>query len=450
MASQRLSRRALLRGIGGIGVALPFLDIMRARPSDAGPLTAPKRLLIFFTPNGMIYEDFDNNPIGSDDWTPTGTETNFTLSPILQPLAPYQQKLLVLDGVHMQVPDPATSGCGHKPGMGIQLTGMPSNSNNTSSGTSIDFTVGNAVGGSTKFASYRTAVFQGEYFGMFYSAPGQYAPPENDPAKVFRDLFSDLQKPPDQLNKLRQQRQSVLDAVKVDLAALNARLGKSDQRILDAHATAIRNIEQQLGSNGTVGGTCSVPTADNLTIDPNANDNVPKLGTAMMDMLAMAFACDLTRVAAIQWGDMASKCVFSWLGQTEGHHTISHADNQASARASLKAINTWYAQQFAYLLGKLDSIPEGNGTVLDNTVVLWTNNLRTGGTHSRTNGIPYVLAGGCGGYFRTGRFVRYPRYGNPGAHAVNDLLVSLCNAMGVNVTTYGNPAWCTGALPNLT
>jgi hypothetical protein len=448
MKAPKLSRRAVLRGAGGIAVALPFLDIMRATPSSAGPIGAPKRFITFFTPNGMIAEDFDNSVV-FDNWTPTGTETNFTLSPILQPLQPYKDKIIVVDGVHMQVSDPLADADGHKPGMGIQLTGAPSNANNTSSGTSLDFTIGKVASATTKFSSYRTSVFQGEYCGMFYSAPGQYAPPENSPKKVFSDMFSDLAQPTDELAKLRAQRKSVLDAVQSDLKALSSRLGRDDQQVLDSHTTAIRGLEQQIATGATIGGSCAVPTGIDTTLDPDAMANTPALGKAMMDMIAMAIACDLTRVAAIQWGDMASQQVFSWLGQTNGHHDLSHSDNDLASYTSLTAINNWYAKQFAYLVGKLAAIPEGNGTALDNTIILWTNDLRSGGTHSR-RGIPYVLAGSCGGYFRTGRFVQYPKYGSAGSHVVNDLLVSIANAMGLNINTYGKPEWCTGALPNLT
>jgi hypothetical protein len=137
-----------------------------------------------------------------------------------------------------------------------------------------------------------------------------------------------------------------------------------------------------------------------------------------------------------------SNKAFSWLGIAEGHHDLSHVDTDADAQAKLVQINTWYAEQFAYLIAALKAVPEGDGTLLDNTVVLWCNELGKGGEHSRTD-VPYVLAGRCGGVFKTGRYLSYEGINH------NDLMVSLCNAMDVGVTTFGNPAYCAGPLAKL-
>ena len=158
----------------------------------------------------------------------------------------------------------------------------------------------------------------------------------------------------------------------------------------------------------------------------------------------MSLACDLTRVASIQWSTSVSNKVFSWLGISEGHHDLSHeGDTNGDAQSKLIQINTWYAEQFAYLVAALKAVPEGDGTMLDNTVILWCNELGIGNLHSRTD-VPYVLAGGCGGYFKTGRHLQYDGENH------NNLMVSLCNAMDVNVSTFGNPAYCTGPLSKLT
>jgi hypothetical protein len=158
----------------------------------------------------------------------------------------------------------------------------------------------------------------------------------------------------------------------------------------------------------------------------------------------MSLACDLTRVASLQWSTSVSNKQFPWLDIHEGHHDFSHeGDTNADAQAKLVAINTWYAEQFAYLVTALKGVAEGEGSLLDNTVVLWCNELGIGNTHSRRD-MPYVLAGSAGGYFQTGRYLQYQ--GDP--H--NNLLLSLCHAMGLEeLTSFGNPAYCTGPLPKL-
>src|SRR6266566_7665489 len=160
----------------------------------------------------------------------------------------------------------------------------------------------------------------------------------------------------------------------------------------------------------------------------------------MIDLLAMALICDLTRVASLQWSSSTSPVVFNWIGAgiTDDHHDLSHkADSDSVAQAQLVAIHAWYAKQFAYLLGKLDA-----AGLLDSTVVAWGNELGKGNNHSHDH-VPFVLAGNAGGYFRTGRFI------DTGGASHADLLVSLRNAVDIQTTTFGNPAYCSGPLANL-
>jgi hypothetical protein len=163
-----------------------------------------------------------------------------------------------------------------------------------------------------------------------------------------------------------------------------------------------------------------------------------------LDLLVMALACDMTRAASIQWTTVQTGKIFSWLGQSTPHHTLSHSgESDTSSQAQLTAIGKWHSQQLAYMLGKMQAIPEGDGTLLDNVVILWCTDIARGNTHERRD-MPYVLAGGAGGYFKTGRYLKYD--GDPHSN----LLVSVCNAMGLPDTTFGNPAYCSGALPRLT
>jgi hypothetical protein len=166
-----------------------------------------------------------------------------------------------------------------------------------------------------------------------------------------------------------------------------------------------------------------------------------------MDLLAMALACDLTRVVTLQWEAAYSDVRFTWLGADRGHHTISHdSDDNADSVEMLTKINVWYAEQFAYLLAKLDGMQEGTGTVLDNCVVFWGNELGRGNVHSHWP-MPFVLAGSGGGLLQTGRFLTYPKEDPASSHS--NLLVSMMNAVGVDGQTFGNPMYCTGPLVGL-
>lgn len=448
-ASRRpLSRRTLLRGLGGVAIGLPFLHAME-RPAAAAPF--PKRFIVFFSANGTI----------PSSWNPTGGETDFALSPILAPLEPHKQDLLVLQGIDMEAAHHGP-GDGHQTGMGTMLTGTellvgtefceadcsdPSKTVGWGGGPSVDQVIASQVGQTSKFKSLEFGVqvqSASIWSRMCYLDADQPIPPEDDPLAAFDRIFGELGADPFGLQKIRAQRHSVLDAVIDDFEALNARVGGDDRKKLDNHLTAIREIEKRLDAGGQLGGSCQLPDLGSPIGDIYADENLPAIGKLQMDQLVMSLACDLTRVASIQWSTSVSNKVFSWLGITTGHHDLSHeGDTNANAQAQIVQINTWYAEQLAYLIAALKAVPEGDGTLLDNTVILWCNELGIGNAHSRTD-MPYVLAGSCGGYFDTGRYLVFDDRNH------NDLLVSLCNAMDVGVTTFGNPAYCAGPLPGLT
>jgi hypothetical protein len=186
-----------------------------------------------------------------------------------------------------------------------------------------------------------------------------------------------------------------------------------------------------------------VPSLDG-GIDAAANDSFPHVGQMQMDLLVMALACDLTRVASLQWSRAASQVRFSWLDITAAHHDLSHrGDSDTAAIDMLTRINRWYAEQLAYLIGRMKQIPEGDGTLFDNTLILWCNELAKGNTHSRVDA-PYVLAGRAGGSLATGRYLRFD-----GDVPHNNLLLSLVHAMGQDDGSFGKPEWCTGPLTGL-
>ena len=446
---KKLSRRALLRGTaGGIAIGLPWLAAME-RPTAAAAF--PKRLVVFFSANGTI----------PSAWAPSGSETSFELGSILAPLEPHKQDLIIVDGVDNQVAY-ESPGDGHQTGMGCMLTGMPllegtefclgscDDPNNTvgwGGGISVDQHVANEIAKKTltKFSSLEFGVQVKSntiWSRMSYAGADQPIPPRDDPWQNFEDLFGDLTADPFGLAERRAKRHSVLDYVSSDFERLNSRLSGDDRIKLEQHLHAVREIEKRLDVANELGGACALPTLD-APVDVYKNDNFPLIAKLQMDQLVMALACDMTRVASIQFSRSVSNTNFPWLGIEEGHHDLSHDadDNQASVDKLIK-INTWYAEQFAYLIDKLAAVPEGDGSMLDNTVVLWCNELGKGNSHTRRD-VPFVLAGSCGGYYKTGRYLSYD--GDP--H--NNLLLSLCHAMDAPVTSFGDPDNCTGELVGL-
>jgi hypothetical protein len=217
---------------------------------------------------------------------------------------------------------------------------------------------------------------------------------------------------------------------------------------VDAHLESVRDIERRLAPAAPPAASCAAP-AMGQRLDPTVNENMPAIGKLQMDLLATALACDHTRVATLQWTHAESIQSFPWLGVTGQHHVMSHAgDGDAAAQESLTKINVWYAEQLRYLLEKLAAVREGDRTLLDNTVVVWMNEVGKGNNHAHRD-LPFLLAGSCGGAFRTGRFVDFMANGASG-FPHNNLLVSLAQAMGLQDTTFGDPQHCTGALPSLT
>ena len=425
-----LSRRTVLRGAGAL-VALPFLQAMQARAQSAPPV----RLVTVFTANGTVY----------DRWLPLPTATGFTLSPILAPLAAYQARLLV--PAHLDLASCATGlGDGHQRGIGQLWTGTALQPGTLfgrvdwAGGPSFDQLVADRLGTTTALRSLELGVqVPGAriYDRMIYRAAGQPVPPELDPRAVFDRLFG-ADTDPLAAARRRAHRHSVLDAVLDEYRALSPRLPAADQRKLDEHATTIRELERRLEAVSQPAPSCARP-APPAPPALAAGASYPELGRLMMDLLALALTCDLTRVASLQWSSAASPVVFTWLGQTVDHHELSHrADTDTDAHDMLAAIHTWYSQQLATLLDRLAAVDEGGRSLLDDTVVVWGNELGKGNAHNFTSA-PFVVAGG-GGRVRTGQLLET----NHAPH--NALLLGVMRALGLPDESFGDPAFCPGVL----
>ena len=439
----QLTRRNFLRAAGGAAVALPLLSSLRA---GAAGVTYPKRLVLMYTPNGVI----------PDAWYPKNvtSETAFDLNDIHAPLQAFKDRMILLGGVDLTITNNGPGGL-HQKGIGGLFTGQQLQDGDLfvdgcgqragwANGISVDQQVAKTLAVGTPITSLELGVraTENDVQGRIaYAGPGAPLPPMNDPAEVFQRLFSGFGQNSDELAELRARRKSVLDTVQSQFKSISARVSTEDRAKLDAHLSLVRDLENRMAATGNGSKACVAPAVP-PTLDPTSEDDMPKIAALHLDMLATAFACDLTRVASYQISTSLNHIRYPWLNSLGEGHALSHeGPSDADAHMELVTRQTWHSQMLADFLTRLSQIPEGDGTVLDNTLVLWGNEVSEGNTHSHSN-MPFLMAGG-GWYFRTGRYIQYA----DASH--NDLLVSVLNAMGDNATTFGQADVCHGALPNL-
>jgi hypothetical protein len=443
----------LLRGGLAATAAIPLLNARRVEGQQA-PI---RRFVVFATPNGTRNSLF---------W-PTGTETNFQLQTITKDLEPFKSKLTFLKGIKL---NPAlqngalggTVGSEHARGTGGMLTARPLKSgtqfksfgNTTSgwgSGISLDQYLAQRLNPMTTFKSMQLGVHvrDAEVRGRIsYLAADQPIPPREDPQDVFNALFGNVTGGMANQQRLWAQRKSVFDLCKGELDRLKPLLGSEDRQKLEAHATAIRDIEQRLttgpSSTGMNSAACAKPTIQQ--VDLTNDDQYLKAGQMQMDLAAAALACDQTRLLTFQWSYSESEHLFQFLGINGNHHAISHDfSSSGPGYDNYNKIQTWYAQQFLYFLQKLDSYEEGDRTLLDNCVVLWATEIGESTQHDLMM-MPYVLAGSCGGKIRAGRFLDM----SSNRKDNNQMLVSIGQAMGADdLTSFGDSSGATGPLSGL-
>lgn len=425
-----LRRRSVLHGLGIGLVAAPFVNLLSAPSTraDGGPVA--RRLIVFFSPNGTVPQH----------WRPSGTETDFTFpaGSILEPLAEIKDQLIVIEGLDFFGAD------NHEGGMAAMLTASGTAADE-SGGRSLDQYVAAQIGEDTRFSSLEFGV-QTSAWGagvqtrMSYGGPGAWVSPDDDPGHVYGRLFGDFMGGDEAAAALRARRQRVVDLLVDEAQALRGRLGSEERPKLDAHLEALAKVEK--GLMGAAG--CGLPSAPD-PLGAQNNDAFPAITTAQIDMMVAALACDMTRVASLQLSHTISPTVCSWLGISEGHHSLSHIDDSnAAGVAQFVACERWFAEQFKYLVQQLAATPEADtdGSLLDNSVVLWAKEMGDSRLHT-CSGVPFVLAGGAGGRWQTGRYLKFA------GESHGKLMVSLCQAMGLTNETFGNPTVGAGPLPGL-
>ena len=438
-----ISRRMFLRGAGGLTVGLPLLTSLLPRKAEAQAAAQPiKRFITYFNPNGVI----------PATWYPTAgaDERSFTIAAAHQPLAPFRDKLIWTSGIDMKS-SKAGPGERHQTGMGTLLTGRPLLAGNFvggdgslagwGSGISVDQRMVQSIGRSTTIPSLQLGVRASGAevrHRLSYLDTAMPLPPENDPRAAFDRLFGETGTAPEEVQRLRRQRKSVLDAVLDQFGALDRKLGTDDKRKVDAHLSLVRDLEQRIVVNGP---TCT-PPAEPAQLPVDSETTMPTIMRLQMDILAVALSCDLTRVASVQCSNAENHIAMPWIDSRGDGHSLSHAGPSSPAEAAeLTKRDTWYAGELAYLLGRLDSVMESGRSVLDNSIVFWGNELSVGATHSHID-MPFLIAGGAG-YFRMGRYLRYDH-----ASHVN-MLLSFLHAMDIDDQTFGDPEFCEGPLSGL-
>jgi hypothetical protein len=428
MSRTTLSRRAFLGG-AGVMVSLPLLESMIPRAQALGSAT-PQRFIAYFIPNG----------IHMPAWTPTSTGAGFDLRPIMQPLAPYKEQLLVMSGLANAPGQPDGFG-DHAAGAGAFLTCTHVNKSETTitNGTSMDQVLAQHLGGQTVIPSLQLGAEGGGNSGNCdsgYSCAyvrniswvgNQPLSKITSPATAFNLLFAgfDPGASSQEVALRKANRLSVLDRTLEQAQALEAKLGKTDRIKLDQYLDSVRELELKVEAEDTA------PSCDPGASPGEADD--PTTRTRLLsDLMAKAFECDRTRIISFMLGNAASLRTFGFLGYPNGHHLYSHHGNSASNFAAIQAINIWEMEQLGYLLGRLAAVTEVDGsTLLDNTLVYCSSEIEDGNAHFHHN-LPVVMAGRGGGVVQTGRHVIHS-----GVRLAN-LYLSILQAYGADVGSFGN------------
>ena len=435
-----VSRRELLRRLGVGSAVLPFLGNL---PSLAGAgSTAPKkRLVIVFSPDGVVKKNFWPTEPGPFTTLPPVVQP-IELPPILRPLEPFRDQLLMLKGVHDKVQG---DGDKHMRGMGCLLTGIelfPGNIQGGgetpagwSSGLSIDQEIKNFLQSQPETATRMGSLEFGvlvpnradTWTRMIYAGPNKPVTPIDDPYQMFHRLYGQL--------KDRESMQSVLDELREDLATVSSALPVEDRRILEEHAALVRGFEKEMASHHAEVAH-AVPVLEQGIVEQN--DQMPKISRMQIELVVASLAADFTRVASLQYTNSVGQPHMKWLGIEEGQHDLSHEPNSnEAAQEKLTKINTWYAGEVAHLAKRLAETPEpgGQGSRLDHTTILWTNELGEGNSHSLDD-IPWLMVGNGLG-FTMGRCLDFK--GVP--H--NRLHLAIAHAMGhTGLVRFGNPDYC--------
>ena len=440
-----VGRRGLLAGGSALSV-LASIFHPAGRAAAAGT-TSPQRLLIFGQLQGAMH----------DKWVPTGSETSFSLSEMTNALDPWKAKLLVLEGFKNQGGLKNLKGDTHGKALTGILTGdsVPERIEPilTSPSESLDQFLGPKIQGPSRLSSIELSTSysyynlgNGKNNSLSYPVGGgTLLPPIDKPSAAFDRLFSGVTGGGTSVadvaaaRRLRVLRQSTLDSVARDLTSLTKRVGAGDAIKVQGHLDAIRDLEKQITMT-TPAVNCTAP---GRPVDPDVKNRgtIPDAAKLQMELIVQALACDITRMVTFCPTDSGMTSGAPWLGEPQDVHLISHGKYGDWSVTGPKVIK-WGYEQLAYMLKRLGETPDGDGTLLDHTLVLSIHEFGESATHGFEN-LPIMIIGDAGGYLRSGRFLKFS--GKP--H--NDVLVTVANALGTTITKFGDPALCEGPIAAL-
>lgn len=446
--SWQISRRAALRGLG-TAISLPLLDSMvpaQAAISSATQSELPKRMAFLFVPNG----------VNLDHWTPKRRGFGYDLPSILAPLKSVQNDVSVLTGLTHDKGRGNGDGPGdHARSASVFLTGAQprkTSGGNIRSGISVDQAAAAQIGQATRFPSLELGCEGGRNSGncdsgysCAYSHNISWASEtlpvakEVDPRAVFERLFGDDSKAARKAQSERAFfRRSLLDYVSDDARRLQQRLGKRDQQKIDEYLSAVRSIERRIQSSEAT--NAEEVLAQGFEKPTGIPQEFGEHVRLMADMMVLAFQTDQTRIATCMLGRAGSNRSYRQIDVPDGHHDLSHHGGNPEKLEKIRKINQYHMQQFAYFLERLKSIPEGNGTLLDQCMIVYGSGLSDGNRHNNEN-LPVLLAGRGGGTLSPGRHIEYQE-----ETPMTNLFMSLLERIGVDVPYIGDS---TGTLANL-
>jgi len=437
IAKKHLSRRTFLRG-AGVTLALPFLDAMlpAQTPLRLAAANARNRFAGIFFPHGMA----------PGYWVPKTQGSAFELPFIMEPLAPVRDYAVILSGLHARSaePPPGVTGSDHFVAAAYLAAVKPKKTTGADIqvAVTIDQIIAEKIGQETLLPSLQLAVEDpgassscGEGYSCAYtnsiswSAPNKPLPMELNPQVVFERLFGDGSDPEERAARRRQQR-SVLDMVAHSLGRLQRDVGPGDRARIEQYTEDIREIERRLDIAAKA--SAETPSIDVPTGVPESFDEHVKL---QFDLIALAFQGDITRIATLLGARDLTNRSFPASGTNTGFHGGSHHAENPDKIADYAKINRYHVQMLGYFLTKLKSIPDGDGTLLDHSLVLYGSNMGNSNQHQHYD-VPHILAGGAGRQLKGGRHIAYPSKTVP----TGNLLLSILDMFGIHQERVGDSA----------
>lgn len=443
----KISRRTVLKGLG-TAIALPFLEAMgpTLAIADSTGRSAPKRMAFIYIPNGAHMQA----------WTPTTEGASFTLPSTLEPLQAFQDRLFVLSGLTLNTARPLGDGPGdHARAMSAFLTGAHPRKTHGADikiGISVDQVAAQKMGQQTKFPSLEIGCEGGKLAGncdsgysCAYSSNLSWRTEttpnakEINPRLVFERLFGNQVQGEEDATRAKRDRykKSILDFVNEDARKLRFKLGAPDQRKLDEYLTSLREVETRIVR------ASQLPEAkapNGLVIPGAVPQNYQEHLRLMCDLLVLAFQADLTRTATFVFANDGSNRSYKLIDVPEGHHDLSHHGGNKDKQAKIAKINRFHITQFAYLLEKMKAVEEGNGSLLDNSMIVLGGGISDGNAHNHDE-LPILLAGKGGGTLNPGRHIRVKK-----ETPLTNLYLGMLDRIGVPIEKLGDS---TGKLEGL-